>query len=238
VLPLIRGRYRAFAAGQGDLARALDLRRRCFRGGMSSDVDRHDGLCHHLLIEDADQNLLACLRWRQFAGGKALTDSYAAQFYDLTPLLGYDQPLIEIGRFCTEPAASDPDLLRLAFACIARWVQAGDVGMLFGCSSFAGADPARHGAALAQLAGFIAPPQRCPARKAAEIALIGAGDQGPASLPPLLQSYLALGGWVSDHAVVDRDLDTLHVFTGVEIAAIPPARARLLRALAAGQEEF
>jgi phytoene dehydrogenase-like protein len=49
-------------------------------------------------------------------------------------------------------------------------------------------------------------------------------------MPPLLRSYLAMGGWVSDHAVVDRDLGTLHVCTGVEIAAIPPSRARLLRA--------
>ncbi|MFZ8959943.1 MAG: ornithine-acyl-ACP acyltransferase, partial [Paracoccaceae bacterium] len=49
------------------------------------------------------------------------------------------------------------------------------------------------------------------------------------TLPPLLRSYLMLGGWVSDHAVIDRDLNTIHVFTGLEIAAVPPARARLLR---------
>jgi putative hemolysin len=52
------------------------------------------------------------------------------------------------------------------------------------------------------------------------------------AMPPLLRSYLAMGGWVSDHAVVDRDLGTLHVFTALEIAALPPARARRLRALA------
>jgi hypothetical protein len=38
-----------------------------------------------------------------------------------------------------------------------------------------------------------------------------------------------MGGWVSDHAVVDIDLDTLHVFTGLEIGRVPKARARLLR---------
>ena len=53
------------------------------------------------------------------------------------------------------------------------------------------------------------------------------------AMPPLLKTYLLMGGWVSDHAVVDRNLNTLHVFTGLEIRAIPPARARLLR-LAAG----
>ena len=40
-----------------------------------------------------------------------------------------------------------------------------------------------------------------------------------------------MGGWVSDHAVVDEKMNTLHVFTGVEIGAIPAARKRLLRAV-------
>ena len=55
-----------------------------------------------------------------------------------------------------------------------------------------------------------------------------------ARMPPLLRTYLLMGGWVSDHAVVDRDMNTLHVFTGVEIGTIPPARKRLLRAVAQG----
>ena len=52
------------------------------------------------------------------------------------------------------------------------------------------------------------------------------------AMPPLLRSYLTMGGWVSDHAVVDRELDTLNVFTGLEIATIPEARARSIRASA------
>lgn len=234
MLPLIRGRHRAWAAtGPNDIARALDLRAAAFRGGGKSDADGHDPLCHHLLIEETGQpGLAACLRWRWFACGAELDHSYAAQFYDLSSLAGYDQPLIEIGRFCTAPAARAPDLLRLAFACIARLVDEGRVGMLFGCSSFDGADPALHGAALARLAASIAPLARRPLRLAGEVAPITAGVASDAPLPPLLQTYLAMGGWVSDHAVVDRALDTLHVFTGVEIATIPAARARLLRALA------
>jgi putative hemolysin len=51
-------------------------------------------------------------------------------------------------------------------------------------------------------------------------------------MPPLLRTYLMMGGWVSDHAVVDAQMNTLHVFTGLEIRAIPPARKRLLRAVA------
>ncbi len=51
-------------------------------------------------------------------------------------------------------------------------------------------------------------------------------------MPPLLRSYQLMGGWVSDHAVVDTDLDTLHVFTGLEVRAIPESRARALRLVA------
>ena len=51
-------------------------------------------------------------------------------------------------------------------------------------------------------------------------------------MPPLLRTYLAMGGWVGRHAVLDRGLGTIHVLTAVETARIPPARARALRALA------
>ena len=52
------------------------------------------------------------------------------------------------------------------------------------------------------------------------------------AIPPLLRTYLAMGGWVSDHAVIDRQMNTIHVFTGVEIDRVPVARARALRAIA------
>jgi hypothetical protein len=40
-----------------------------------------------------------------------------------------------------------------------------------------------------------------------------------------------MGGWVSDHAVFDRDLEAMHVFTAVDINAIPQARKCFLRSL-------
>ena len=52
-----------------------------------------------------------------------------------------------------------------------------------------------------------------------------------ADMPRLLNIYLLMGGWVSDHAVIDRDLNTMHVFTAVDIKAIPQELKRLLRTL-------
>lgn len=53
----------------------------------------------------------------------------------------------------------------------------------------------------------------------------------PGPLPPLLRGWLALGAEVSDHAVIDRDLGTMHVFTALPVAAIPPGRAAMLTGL-------
>ena len=88
-------------------------------------------------------------------------------------------------------------------------------------------------------AGHIAPKRWLPRVKAPNVFRFAERLRRPFDkraamlrMPPLLRTYLAMGGWVSDHAVVDRDLGTLHVFTGLEIAAIPPARAKALRAAA------
>ncbi len=230
------GRLRArLAEGSQDIARALALRQICFRGaGAGTDADAHDAACQHLLVETAAGELLCCYRLHVIAEPAGLEQSYAAQFYDLAPLAALPAPMIEMGRFCLAPGAADPDILRLAWAAMTRIVDDCGAGLLFGCSSLRGAHPAGHAAALAVLAHHVGPPQHRPGRRAPEtVELPAAEGRGtPIALPSLLRSYLAMGGWVSDHAVIDRDLDTLHVFTGVEIAAIPPARARALRALA------
>jgi putative hemolysin len=111
--------------------------------------------------------------------------------------------------------------------------------MLFGCSSFYGTDAGAYADSLGLLAArHLAPARWMPTVKAPLTVpfardLAGRaidGKEAMQRMPPLLRSYLMLGGWVSDHAVVDPDLNTLHVFTGLEIAAIPDSRKRLLRA--------
>ena len=50
-------------------------------------------------------------------------------------------------------------------------------------------------------------------------------------MPPLLKTYLSMGAWVSDHAVIDSNMNTLHLFTGMEISKIPENRKQFLRNL-------
>jgi len=243
MLSLVKGRYRArLAQDASDIARAQGLRHRRFVARNSAaqgvDADVYDAACRHVLLEEcASGALVGCYRLLLLPPGGAMANSYSAQFYDLSALDAFAGAKLELGRFCLDPGWHDPDILRLAWGAMARMVDDLSVTLLFGCSSFEGSDPARHQMALALLTDHLAPPMWQPLPKAVERhALMRAAisDRKTALLgvPPLLRTYLGMGGWVSDHAVIDRALDTLHVFTGIEIARIPPARARALRAIA------
>jgi putative hemolysin len=238
------------ARSVADMERAQALRYQAFienRPGATAhsdglDHDRFDEACHHILIEEENSGeLVCCFRLLPLCAGSEIDRSYTAQFYDLSPLHAYPGPLMELGRFCIRPGWRDPAIMRLAWAALARMVDDTDARMLFGCSSFQGAAPERHSEALAMLATrHLAPQCWSPGVKAPQVMPFGDVLRGHepddrkalSMVPTLLRGYLALGAWVSDHAVLDSDLDTLHVFTGLEIARVPPQRVRKLRATA------
>ena len=236
-----RGRYHArLAEGRQDLAIARALRTRAFRTA-APDADCFDDSCTHVLIEEtATDRLVCCFRMLVLEGGAHLGASYSAQFYDLSALQDFDGRMVELGRFCIDPDLHDPDILRVAWAAMTAFVDENGVGMLFGCSSFAGTQTEAYLDAFAMLkARHLAPKRWLPRVKAPDVFRFATrlrrkpdAKKAMLRMPPLLKTYLMMGGWVSDHAVVDHQMNTLHVFTGVEIGAIPDARKRLLRALA------
>ncbi|SIN92289.1 GNAT family N-acetyltransferase [Vannielia litorea] len=239
---LTKGRYLVrLADSEADLAAVLALRGLCFRGDAGArDEDGFDPRCLQVMIEDARSGRLCCtFRLLPLSGGAEIGASYSAQYYDVTPLEGFEGPMVEMGRFCIHPdLQGDPHILRAAWAGMTTHVDEYGVELLFGCSSFKGTEAEAYMDAFALLRErHLAPRRWLPRVKAPQVfrfakLLRRKPDPRRAFLgmPPLLRSYLMLGGWVSDHAVVDADLGTLHVFTGLEIRAVPPARAKALRA--------
>lgn len=235
---LSKGVYQArLASGEGDIALAQALRSTAFGLDVTHDIDAFDAACEHVLLEHiATGALVGCFRMMLLTGDRIST-SYSAQYYELSALEGFDGKMVEMGRFCLHPNWSDPDILRLAWGAMTRYVDSEGVGLLFGCSSFAGTETAGYLDAFAMLRDrHLAPSRWLPRVKAPNVFRYAARlsrkpdlRKAMRAMPPLLRTYLMMGGWVSDHAVVDRDMNTLHVFTGVEIGAIPPARKRLLR---------
>tara|TARA_R110002110_G_scaffold30377_25_gene107708 strand:- start:148 stop:876 length:729 start_codon:yes stop_codon:yes gene_type:complete len=233
-----QGRYIArTTSDRGDIIAAQRLRARCF--GLTKDADEFDDLSLHVLIEEASSGDVVCCFRLLLLRGADLPQSYSAQYYELSALQSYDGLMMELGRFCICPDRQDPDILRLAWATLTDLVDQQDVQLLFGCSSFDGVEASRYLDAFAVLrARHLAPKRWLPRVKAPDVFRFAAKlrqtpdlKKAMQGMPPLLRTYLMMGGWVSDHAVVDHQMNTLHVFTGIEIGAIPTARKRLLRAL-------
>ena len=241
---LIKRKYVARLANTpGDIIAAQKLRYKAFglSDGTGLDSDKFDQVCEHFLIENGKTGqLVCCFRIMYLQGGSEIEKSYSAQYYELSALHAYDGSIVEMGRFCVDPEVTDADVLRVAWGAMTRYFEAQDVDLLFGCTSFQGTDANAYRDAFAMLRDkHIAPKRWLPRVKAPDVfrftsRLRRKPDMKRAmrAMPPLLKTYLIMGGWVSDHAVVDSHMNTLHVFTGVEIGMIPPARKRLLRALA------
>ncbi|KAE9626508.1 GNAT family N-acetyltransferase [Parasedimentitalea maritima] len=238
---LSKGHYRArFAQGDLDLSAAQRLRSLCF--GMSKlDRDRFDESCHHILIEDVrSDTLVGYFRILHLVDGANVPQSYSAQFYDLSRLEKFPGPMAEMGRFCILPNANTPDILRLSWGALTCIVDDIGIQMLFGCTSFAGTQADRYLDAFAVLRHrHLGPSQWLPQVGSPEVFEFDQLSQhkpdmkqAMLQMPPLLRSYMAMGGWVSDHAVVDVEMNTMHVFTGLEVATISASRKRLLRAVA------
>ena len=238
---LKKGRYSARVATElADIQRAQQLRALAFGLNRPRDADAFDEACQHILIETVDSGELVCCFRMLTLTGETISASYSAQFYELSNLAAFEGRMVEMGRFCLHPAFSDPDILRVAWGAMTRFVDENNVELLFGCSSFQGTETASYLDAFAVLkARHLAPKKWLPRVKAPNVFKFAARltrkpdlKMAMRRMPPLLKTYLLMGGWVSDHAVVDREMNTLHVFTGVEIGGIPESRKKLLRGVA------
>ena len=222
-------RYLTFISqrGLGDTARP------------GADHDEFDPLCQHLMVEDGRTGQLACcFRMLPLKDGSEIARTYSAKYYELSALADYPGRMVEMGRFCIHPNHRGPCVLRVAWAAMTKFVEEEEVELMFGCSSFMGVDAEEYADAFALLKErHLAPSRWLPRIKAPNVFRFAAmlGLRKPdmklalSRMPPLLRTYLVMGGWVSDHAVIDNELNTLHVFTGIETARVPKPRARALR---------
>ena len=236
-------KYQArLAQNDADIRSAQQLRYALFHDGNGLDMDEFDQICQHVLVEEtATGRLVCCFRFLPLADGSEISRSYSAKYYDLSALKEYEGAMVEMGRFCVHPDYKDSAILRVAWSAMTSYVDDHNVDMLFGCSSFHGTNADTHMEAFALLKDRHLAPKRWLPRVKAPNVFRFASKLKPRkpdlrlamrAMPPLLRTYLVMGGWVSDHAVVDPDMNTLHVFTGVEINRVPKGRARILRARA------
>ena len=230
------------AVTEGEIATAQALRYQIFYNEMGAqptpamarlrrDIDDYDAICDHLLVVDhglanglgARSRVVGTYRLLRQDVAAAHRGFYSAGEYDLSPLIAHsanNAQLLELGRSCVAPAWRNNTTISLLWRGIASYLQAHNIGYMFGCASLHGADPVLHTAELSYLYHHhLAPPElRACALPGNHVAM----DRLPAALidtraaaralPPLLKGYLRVGAMVGDGGFVDRQFNTVDVF--------------------------
>jgi putative hemolysin len=188
------------------------------------DFDSFDPYCDHLIIIDRNKGegaagIIATYRLmrREQAGRRG--QFYSIDEFDIAPLVNYRGGILELGRSCVDPAYRSKAAMQLMWKGIADYILHYKIGVLFGCASFPGTDPAEHRVALSYLYHrHLAPaeyrPRALPARHVSmNMMPIGEINEKRAfmALPPLIKGYLRLGGFVGDGAVIDPQFGTVDV---------------------------
>ena len=217
-----------FTRKPSHLLEAQKFRQKIFRKSEKGlDEDEFDNNCVHCLVFDRTygNKLVLVFRMINFSSMSQIVNSYSAQFYDLQSLSNSSYNPMELGRFCVDPISKDPFLVLTAMKFLLSYIKKNNRNFLFGCSSFEGCDPNDHMRSFIYLkSNFVRKNDHVIKRKAKEVVKFSTFEakkdfklnEYKKTLPALLKFYLRIGGRVSDHAVIDRDLNTLHVFTYVK----------------------
>lgn len=216
--------------------RELAARPRAVNWLTGRDADRWDRICDHLLVFDRSEPgspIVATYRLLRAAmAARAGTGFYTESEFDIPPILDRFAGLefMELGRSCVLPQWRNKRTIELLWHGSWSYVRSHAVDVMFGCASFAGADPHRHREALSYLRAHAAPDAdwdiRAQPGRAADIGLIPPGRidlrRAMGSLPPLIKGYLRLGAWIGRDAVVDRQFGTTDVLIILPVNRINP----------------
>lgn len=226
-----RLRYEVFVAELGGDGPGVDHAARL-------EQDAFDPFVDHLLLFDharAHDPVVGVYRLLTSDGAAAAGRWYSADEFDLTPILRTATRPLELGRSCVHPAYRGGAGLLHLWQGLSAYVAKHAVDVLFGVASFHGTDANAIAMSLSHLH------HRYLAREALRVTALGpsatAMDVIPAdeidrvaalkAIPPLLKSYLKLGGTVGQGAWIDHAFNTIDVCLILEVSAVPEAaRAR------------
>lgn len=197
------------------------------------DQDRFDSWCDHLLVIDRRRGegaagVVGTYRLMRREAAARAGGFYSQTEFDITPLVAYPGPILELGRSCVDAAYRNRPTMQLLWRGIATYVFRHDIRLMFGCASLPGTDPDVLAPSLSYLHHYhLAPPSlraralpdryvemnRLPPGQIDTEAAVAQLDARAAlaALPPLIKGYLRLGGLVGEGGVIDREFNTTDV---------------------------
>lgn len=188
------------------------------------DFDDFDPLADHLIaidraIGEGPEAVVATYRLIRREAAAEYGRFYSEDEFDVTPLLDWPGPILELGRSCVGEGHRTRSTMTLLWRGLAEYVAYHDIGIMFGCASLHGTDPQELALPLAYLHhNHLAPPElrpRAVSGRYVDMNLMAAEDidrkKALVALPPLIKGYLRLGGFVGEGAVVDEQFNTTDV---------------------------
>jgi putative hemolysin len=223
------------AESESEISAAQELRYRVFYEEMSArptaamaaarrDFDSFDPYCDHLIVIDRKKGIgaggiVATYRLLRREAARRRGQFYSIDEYDISPIVAYDGEILELGRSCVDPDYRSKAAMQMLWKGITDYIMHYKIGIMFGCGSLPGTDPAEHAIPLSYLYHrHLAPPEFRPRAVAPRyvsmnMLSIEAIDEKRTlvGLPPLIKGYLRLGGYVGDGAVVDQQFGTTDI---------------------------
>ncbi len=191
---------------------------------LEREFDAFDDYCEHLLVFDLDREtgkstVVGTYRLMRREAAQRCGGFYTSGEYDISKLLAYPGPILEVGRSCVGRTHRSGAIMQLLWRGIAAYVFHHKIGILFGCASLPGVQPDALALPLAYLHHHhMAPPALRPRAHSERYVSMNCLPPAMASkdaawpvLPPLIKGYLRLGGHVGDGAVVDYEFGTTDV---------------------------
>jgi putative hemolysin len=240
IAPITAGPFEArLAQNAAELRKAQELRYQVLfesaggspdkaRTDLAADVDPRDEFASHIVVlntQDGASEVVGTLRLvssLDLAKGRSF---YTEDYFDLSKLRSKYSHVLELGRFCVDPATRGGIVLGLIWKVASAYILQQKVDLMFGCASFPGADIQLHRKALTfLLENGLAPeslrvPAIVPHHTLEDLRL--AEDEPRSALrdmPPLVRGYLKMGAKSNAHAIVDPEFNTTFVCIYVDAA--------------------
>lgn len=188
------------------------------------DRDMFDGVADHVLVIDHERGdgaeaVVGTSRLIRRAAAARIGRFYTEGEYDVRPLLAFPGNLLELGRFCIAHEFRSGGTIQLLWRGMGAYIYKNRIDLLFGCASLPGTDLDALTPQLSYLWHRHLAPEPLRARALPELRvpmdrmdMARLDERAVANeLPPLLKSYLRLGGVIGDGAVLDRDFNTTDV---------------------------
>ncbi len=204
------------------------------------ETDRFDPHVDNLILVDPrlsetrQEHVVGVYRLMTSRAAESGRGFYSQSEFDLSPLIESGRPLVELGRSCVHPDYRSGAAMFQLFNGVADYVLSRGVEVMFGVASFHGTDAeqlinplsylhCRHLAPeelrVSALPQRTDPPRLLPCEQVDPQAALK-------SIPPLIRSYLRLGGFIGKGVFFDFDFNSTDVFLLVDTANMAEDRRR------------